>query len=280
MSASGPNADGRGRRGRARSWAAARLGRRRGRHVTGAPSRSSAIEGSAVDVLEHRLVGLGTGAVVNEPTRSQTDDPVAVGACEVQEVEVDDGRDAQLAVDALEIAHHLVGGGRVERRDRLVREDDPRLLGERTSDADPLLLSAREVGGSGPRLVRDAYPLECLEAQLQVRCRPSSEERSPARGRVESAHEHVVHDRRALDQVEALEDHADAGPDLAQLPATCLRHVPVAHQDAAARDGHEAVDGPDERRLAGAGQPDQDQELTVRDVQRQLAGAPAHHPGT
>src|SRR5688572_5196852 len=93
-------------------------------------------QGAPVDVAEDRLVGLGCGAVVDELARAEPDDPLPVDLREIEEVEVDDRRDAELAVDALEVAHDDVARGRVEARHRLIRQDDRRLLGERPGDAD------------------------------------------------------------------------------------------------------------------------------------------------
>src|SRR6187551_3793528 len=77
-------------------------------------------QGPAVDVPEHVLVCRGTRAVIDQLTRTQSDGPVPVAPGQVQEVQVDDGGDAQIAVDALEIAHDLVRCRRVEGCDRLV----------------------------------------------------------------------------------------------------------------------------------------------------------------
>ena len=74
----------------------------------------------------------------------------------------------ELAVDALEVAHDDVAGRRVEARDRLVGEDDRRLLRERARDPHPLLLAARQVARADVGLLDDADPLEGLHRDLDV----------------------------------------------------------------------------------------------------------------
>ncbi len=69
---------------------------------------------AAVDVAEDVLVGLRAGPVVDELAAAQADDALAVDLGQVEEVQVDDGGDAQLAVDALQVAHDHVAGRRVE----------------------------------------------------------------------------------------------------------------------------------------------------------------------
>ena len=72
-------------------------------------------------------------------------------------------------------------------------------------------------------------------------------------------------------RLKRLEDHADARADLAQLPGRCVAHAHVVDDDVALRERHEPVDGADERGLAGARQPDDDQHLAVGDVERQAS---------
>ena len=98
----------------------ARPGRRRGQRTS-------------VDVTEYVLIGLAAGAVVDQFALPHADDAIAIDLGQIQEVQVDDRRDAEVAIDALKIAHDDMGGWRVEAGDRLVRQDDLCLL--YTSDA-------------------------------------------------------------------------------------------------------------------------------------------------
>ena len=103
-------------------------------------------------------------------------DPVAHLASEPHLVRHDDHRHAVVR----EIPHHvehLADHLGVERRRRLVEEDQLRLHRERTGDRDPLLLAAREVGREVIGLLRDADALQ--EAARQVRSRPAGTCPSP-----------------------------------------------------------------------------------------------------
>lgn len=83
----------------------------------------------------------------------------------------------------------------------------------------------------------------------------------------EAPGEHVLQYGGPLDQVEALEDHADLAAHLAQLLAAGGGHVPAVDEDLPARGLHQAVDGPEEGGLARTGQADDDHELAVMDGQ-------------
>ncbi len=125
-------------------------------------------ERATVDVAEDAFVGLVAGAVVDELPRAKPDDPLAVDLGQVEEVEVHDRRDAELLVDASQVAHHDVAGGRVEARDRLVGEEDGGLLGQGPRDADALLLPAGEVAGPDVCLLDDVDALQRPHRDLDV----------------------------------------------------------------------------------------------------------------
>ncbi len=56
-------------------------------------------EAATVDVLEHLRIARTTWPVENQQTVAETDEALAVGRGEVEEVQVDDGGDAEIAVD-------------------------------------------------------------------------------------------------------------------------------------------------------------------------------------
>ena len=87
----------------------------------------------------------------------------------------------ELAVDALEVAHDDVARRRVEARDRLVGQDDRRLLRERARDPDPLLLAARQVARADVGLLDDADPLQGLHARSRRRRAGTSRATSASR---------------------------------------------------------------------------------------------------
>src|SRR5699024_7438019 len=68
----------------------------------------------SVDLPKILISHLLRRAVVDQLAVLEADDALAVLAGQVEEVQVDQGGDAQLAVDAHQIAHDLVGGHRVE----------------------------------------------------------------------------------------------------------------------------------------------------------------------
>ena len=135
-------------------------------------------ERATVDVAEDVLVGFAAGAIEHEVAAAQAHDALRVDTGKVEEVEVDDGGDAELAVDALKVAHDDVGRGRVERGHGLVGQDDAGLLGERTSDADALLLAARQVRGTHVGLLDDVDALQGLHRDLDVLGLPAADERA------------------------------------------------------------------------------------------------------
>ena len=217
--------------------------------------------------LEHGGVGLAAGAVEHDRTGAQADDAVGVRRGQVEEVQVDDRRDPQLAVDPLQVAHHHVARRRVERCNRFVGEDDLRLLGERPGDADALALPTREVGRPNVGLLDDLDALQRLHGDLDVVGGIQAEQRAPRRDPVQPAHQHVVQHRRAVDEVERLEDHPDVGTQVAHLTSGQPGDVDAVDLEVPRRQRHEAVDRPHERRLARSGEPDDDDELAVGDLQ-------------
>src|SRR5690606_20815027 len=116
----------------------------RGRLDASGTAQVLRLERAPVDLLEDRVGGLGRGAVEDHDAVAHADDAVGVVARHVDEVQVDDGGDAVLARDALEVRHHGVRGGRVEAGHRLVGEHHRRLLGQGPGDAHALLLAARQ----------------------------------------------------------------------------------------------------------------------------------------
>ncbi len=71
-------------------------------------------------------------------------------------VDVDENRDPHVPVDALEIIHHLLGGDRVQRGHRLVRQDDLGILRQCAGQGDTLLLAAGELIRPDKGLVQNA----------------------------------------------------------------------------------------------------------------------------
>ena len=139
---------------------------------------------------------------------------------------------------------------------------------QRAGDRDPLLLTAGELGRVLVGLVGDADSLEQL---LGPRPRRRHGLLPAHLGRAER---HVVEDGLVGEQVERLEDHPDVGPELRQLLALG-RQQPAVEPDLALVDRLEAVDGPAERRLAGARRSDDDHDLAAIDREVDVLAARA-----
>ncbi len=87
-----------------------------------------------------------------------TDDPVGDVAHDAQVVRDEDVGQVELVLQLVEQVDHLRLDRDVERRDRLVEQDQLRVDGERPRDPDPLALAARE-------LVREAVEVLAVTAR-------------------------------------------------------------------------------------------------------------------
>ena len=94
---------------------------------------------------------------------------------------------------------------------------------------------------------------------------------------MEAADQNVVEDSGAVDEVESLENHAHFGSKRAQLPPVHLVDGLTVDVELARREWNKPVNGPDERRLARAGQSHDNDKFPWVDFQRhfvEAAGAP------
>ncbi len=160
-------------------------------------------------------------------------------------------RQPELAEQLLQLAADRDLRVRVERGERLVEEQHAGVARKRTRERDPLALAAGELGRPGLRQMRDLEAVEVLVDALP-----------PAVGDV-LAHVHVREERVLLEH--------EPDPALVGLESNPGRRVEphlVAERDPPARRAHEPGDGPEHRRLAGAGRPDErDRPL---DLEREL----------
>ena len=178
---------------------------------------------------------------------------------------------------ALEVVHQVLDrGGRdgIERRGRLVHEEDVGLGRERARDAQPLLLAAREAERGVLQPVLDLVPERGaaqagLDALVEAVLQP---ERAGPEG-------DVVVDRLG-ERVGLLEDHADPAADLDRVDVPGVEILAVIRHgalDGRARDQVvHPVEAADEGRLAAPGRPDERRHGLLVDVdadalQRELA---------
>ncbi len=161
-----------------------------------------------------------------------------------------------------EVPHRLLdhpGGGRVERRARLVHQQHPRLDRHRPGDAQALLLAAGQAAAGGVEAVLDLVP-QAAEPQAVL-----DEVVLVGAGRLGAGElqpgEHVVADRHRRERVGLLEHHADLATGVGELAVGCVDVLPVEqHLAGELRARHQLVhpvEGAQERRLAAAGRADQ-----------------------
>ena len=182
-------------------------------------------------------------------------------------MEIGQHGDAEVAVHAQQGIHHHLGVARVERGDRLVGEDDARLLDQGAGDGDALLLAARQGAGAVGGEAADVEELQRRERDRLVVGGPQLEQGAPFGRVVEPAHQHVGEHVEAVDQGELLEHHGAVAAPVAQRRALQRGDVAVLEDDAAVARLDQAVDHAQERRLAGAGAADDADHLAGGDFQ-------------
>jgi len=165
-------------------------------------------------------------------------------------------RGAEL-LDAREELDDLPARHRVEVAGRLVSDEDPRPVDQRARDRDTLLLATRELTREVRPPLREADERERALRLLadDVATVPGHEEREGD----------VLRDGAGREQLEILEDDADEAAEIRDLRVAELRHVLVVDDHPAGRRELIADQQPDERRLAGAGRPDEECEVALVD---------------
>src|SRR5262245_15738737 len=163
-------------------------------------------------------------------------------------------RDADLAVDALELDLHLLAQVLVQGPEGLVEQKHIRVEDEATGERDTLLLTAGQLArvliGEGPQ----ADEVEDLAHALGL-----SRARKPAHAQRESD---VALDRHVGEQRVALEDDADVA-----LVRLAERQILAAELDDAVGRFLEAGDHHERRRLPGAARAEEREKLALRDVE-------------
>ncbi|KAG1648403.1 hypothetical protein GQR58_029853 [Nymphon striatum] len=161
------------------------------------------------------------------------------------------------ASELLHDVEYFLDHFRVEGRGRLIEQHDPRFHGERTGNRHTLLLTAGKLTGELVGLLRNANTLQQFASELfgfatRLLAHPDRSERD------------VVTHSQVREQVEALEHHADFGPDLFDVPGVVGELNAVDH-DAAALVLFQAVDAPNPRGLTRAGWAEHDDDFAFLD---------------
>ena len=168
-----------------------------------------------------------------------------------------DRRRRQPPVERCQLGAHAHAELRVEVRERLVHEERLRLAHDRASHRDPLALAARERRGLAVEQLVEAEELGGTGDSLPDLALGGLAHLQPVAEVL--AHGHVRVERVAL------EDHRDVAGARRQVG-----HVALADRDRAARYLLEAGDHPQQRRLAAARRPDEDEELAAADRERDV----------
>ena len=156
---------------------------------------------------------------------------------------------------------------RVERGNRLVGEDDGGILVERAGERDTLLLAAGELVAADVGLIQNTDLIQRGEGGELLLLVEQAEEHAEEAHIRHHGGQNVLERRRAGDEVEGLEDHADLAAELAQRLAGELGNVRVVHGQFALGDVDHAVDGADQRGFARAGEADDGDEFALLELE-------------
>ena len=189
-------------------------------HRAGIRNRNRGQERLRVVVLRIR-VDLLRRADLDELALVHHGDPVAHRADDGEVVRDEEVREAEVPLEVLEQVEDLRLDRDVERRDRLVADDQLRAQGERARDADSLALAARELVRIAVREARveadDVEQLADADAAVAARADPVHDQRLA--DDVSDRHPRV--ERR----VRVLEDDLHLAPHLAERFAAELRQL-------------------------------------------------------
>src|SRR2546427_1998495 len=170
-----------------------------------------------------------------------------------------DRRDPEVLLDLADLAAKSKADLRVERRERLIEQEDFRPAGERSRERDSLLLAARELVRVPALEATEARQRDHLgDALVGSGGRPSGHPQTEG---------NVLGDGHSREERVRLEDDADA--------ALAWRHVvddAAVEADLARVGSLEAGDHAERRRLAAARAADEGDELPLADLQ----GEPVH----
>ena len=157
---------------------------------------------------------------------------------------------------------HLVDHLRVERGRRLVEEHADRIHRQRPRNRDALLLPAGELSRKFVFLRNQADAVEQLQAALDRLF-------AAAVQHLDLSQRQVVDDLQVREQLEVLEHHPDARPQLGEIGLGVAHRNPV-DGDRALLEWLQGVDALDERRLARAGRPANDDHFALLDLGRAI----------
>ncbi len=168
-----------------------------------------------------------------------------------------DRRRAELVLELRDLGPHLDSQLGVEVRERLVHEEDLRVADDRPAHRDPLLLASRKLPGLAREIRRQVEELRrprdpVVDVLLRGLPQPQAER-------------DVVRDRQVRVERVVLEDHRDVA-----ILRREVVHDALPDRDRPVADLLEARDHAQRGRLAAARRSDEDEELAVLDVEREV----------
>jgi len=168
-----------------------------------------------------------------------------------------DGGDAEPVVELLQRGAHADAELGVQVRERLVHQERLRLAGDRAAHRHALPLAARKLRRTTVEQVIEAEQLrDLVHAARDLRLRRASD--------LQAVREVLPHAHVRVERV-ALEYHGDVAA------ARCeIGDLSAADRDQAVRDLLEPRDHAQQRGLPAAGRPDQNEELAVGDLERNV----------
>ena len=170
-------------------------------------------------------------------------------------------------VDPAQEREHGVGEGGVEAGHGLVGEQHLGLLYQRAGDRDALLLPAGQRVDAPIAEPGQPHALEDGPGARHVGGGKQSEQRAQHRQPGKPSDEDVVQDAQAPEQIELLEDEADARPDPAEVLGDGSADPRVPDPDLTRRRRHQAVETAQKGGLPRPAGPDEGDHLAVADVQ-------------
>ena len=167
------------------------------------------------------------------------------------------------AVDAVEQRHDPLAGRGIEVAGGLVGEDDQGAVHEGTRDRDPLLLASRQLMRQPIALLAEADQLQDLRhLRPDHVTRPADDFEGKG---------HVLENGLVREQAEVLEHAAEVAPQVRHPPVRQLADLLAGHPDLAAIGNLLAQQELEHRGLARSRRPDEEDELTLQDLERDLA---------
>src|SRR5581483_2300378 len=203
---------------------------------------------------------------LDDPAEVHDRDPVADLPDHPQVVADEHVREVEPLAQLGEQVHHLRADGHVQRRDRLVEDEDAGLDGERPRDPDPLLLAARELVRIAASVARrQAHHLEQLaDASLRL----ASAGRQPV-DRQHLAQGVADPQTRVQGGGGILKHHLHATRQRAAVALLLLQRPPVDLDHPGAR-GEQPDEKPGERRLAAPALADDPERLARGELERHV----------